>query len=572
MSLTSLLASLDVESAHNEHEEVLKIASSVLEKYPNNVQAIKQSLIALISIDNYSKALKIVDTYMSIINENLETFIVELSYIYYKSNQTEKLIGLEDFINKKNIRPYKHILAQYYYKIGENSKSLSIYKDLINENVESESLDLSVNERAVISQLLFENPNSEEVPISKSFNTSYDQLFNEALILILKKDYNNALSLLDKTLSIAKSSFADDYNDENEFDLERFLEITPIVIQISYVYILLSNESKALSILNDIKIPSLNSQYSSNINVQILTLLISNNKLACQDLSGQNASLIIRELNLPNSLSNSLSKLTIPQIDILNRNSNLINKFAGKNNVIYLSNEEKSLLKVQNDISKKNIQAAITRLSDCSIIYPSIGKLLYTLYSKLDCKNLINKLLLEVYELLMEKEEFTQDEISYATFISLKLMSTNEESSKNLLNKVNNVGILSKAFTQQDVDSLIQNVDINSLVKSGITPLISNSVSSNITNTIKSNTSKRRIRSKPKRLPKNVNSSIDNERWLPMKDRSYYKSKKSKKGKITQGGFIDEKTEKSLDINSKTETVSATSTSSKNKKKKKGKK
>lgn len=642
-SLTALLGKLEVYSKTDSHRQVYDTAKLILQKDRSNIAALKRSLVALINMDNYTDAKKLIDENKSLIDSNKSFLLLELAYVYYKleSSKEEDLLQLADFTTPSNIRGFNHILAQFYYRIGDDVKALELYKLLINDDPESlESLDLSVNERAVISQLKFQNNfpynfNNQTIPISKSYNDSYDQLFNDSLILIVDKKYNDALNILDKTYNIAEKSLSD-YETH-----EKFMELAPIQLQIAYVYILLAKYDGALSLLNKlndqlIEIKNSISNINNDINFKVLDFLIKNNKLVCiQKLQNQHLKfpeLLYRELDPNNTISLSKQKLTIPQLSIMQRNHLLLSFFCGKKsnnliksfiktfpnsilpNALYSltdinfnnnkqvynlsiknpSNLSLTLLASQMAITSGNYQRAISLLENTInnnekfLLLPSVGKLLYSLYETLDCKKLINQLLTNIANLLLAKDitTFTNEDIDYSKFISLKLLSTDETTAKELLSKIEASEILTVECSDADINKLISNVDVDSLISDGITPLLKSSTLSSSSKGITSYTKvtkPKSKRSRSKRLPKDTSRQIDPERWLPMKDRTYYKMKKSKKNKNTQGGEIDAATEKVLNMSNSTPAQPTSSTptpsnnnnnksSSKKNKKKKGKK
>lgn len=621
-SLTDLFNRLEVYSKTDSHRQVYDTAKFILEKDATNINALKRCLVALINMDNYADAKKLIARYTNLVEAETPAIVLELAYIFYKLNlPEEKLFHLKNFISADQELPFNHILAQYYYRVGKDSKSLTIYQDLIGKNEnESEYLDLSVNERAVISQLKFQNTfkynSTNTAPISKTMDDSYDQLFNDSLILIINKDYERALDSLDRTLKLAESSLS---NSDYEND-EKFLELAPIRLQIVYVLILTLKFDSALGLLNDLDTQLLSLQTgTSDINSKILKLLIDNNKLVCKKYLDPtiefNPTLLYRELDLPNILSLSNEKLTLPQLSVLERNHLLLSNFAGKNSKNLIKKFNKTfpnslLLNSLTDINEKNIfkksisqpsnvalallssqiainannyQRAISIIENIVefneelLLLPSVGKILYSLYEVIDCKNKILTLLTKIQTVLVAKDlsEFNNNDIDYSIFIALKLLSFNEKLAKDLLIKINRLDLLETKYSEKDVEDLVSGIDIDVLISQNIDPLINSSNSTSNANVHK--VKAKRLRSKPKRLPKNISQQIDPERWLPLKDRSYYKMKKSKKLKNTQGGVIDADTEKSLNLSNQTPEATPVSTTSgnsnsKKSKKKKGKK
>lgn len=599
MSLSALLSKLDVFANSDSHREVYDTASTILSNHPNNLVALKKCLISLINLDDYNEAKHLISKYGELIESNTASIVLELAYILYKLDESEdKLLHLKQYTNPSNMHAFNHVLAQYYYRMGQDTKALNLYYDLIKTpNLpKSEIADLAVNERAVISQLKFNddfNANTSTIPITESVADSYDQLFNDSLILIIDGKYDDALITLNNTLKLANSVV-----DESD----RFHEISPIKLQIAYVYILQGKFDSAMSILNEVE-AELPESFSKSSSTQIIKLIIQNNKLVCNEPI--NAELSYRELQFPDSIDLTFSKLTIPQIFILQRNQLLLGKIIGKKSIKQLkkynklfpnsklfANEDDSifqtLVSAQKSINLGNYQSALSSLESIInldpkiLVIPSIGKLVYTLYEKINSKRMISKFLNQVADQLLSqtsKTEFTQNDIKYVQFIALKLLSFNESVSEKLLLMINCLNILNTECNDEDIEKLVSNVNVDELIGQGLDTLLPASTN---TTTHKPKTMKKRLRLKPKRLPKDTSQQLDAERWLPLKDRSYYKSKKAKRNaKNTQGGMIDIGSEKTLNYSDKpavtasssvnTNTPSTTS-SSKKSKKKKGKK
>ncbi|GMM27462.1 signal recognition particle subunit [Martiniozyma asiatica (nom. inval.)] len=610
-SLTELFSKLEVYSNADDHKKVFDTSLSILKRDKSNVAALKQCLVALINLDNYNTAEKLIETYSTLIKNSINQFVLELAYIYYKTENATRLKELIPVAHGS--RAFKHILAQFNYRIGDDATALQLYQELINSDDGSEEVDLSVNERAVVSQLKYYNtqPNVDSVkPLSMTHHESYDQMFNDALILIINKEYNEALNLLQKTYDLALSSLAD--SDEND----QLSEILPIQAQVAYVKSLLGDKDSAREIIN-----SLTDKLEND---KVLKLLVLTNKLSLlNNVDSYSPTYLYKELELPNSLKISSQKLSKPQKNIIERNSLLLGYLCGKNiknasinhqnefpesalpyalastigqverseivnptiasakKIFKLATNESSnlpfaFLSAQISIAVGNFENAalvleksIEQSNDEILNLPTVGRILYGIYESLDRKSMCSKLLVKIQKVLINKTEMSNEEIKYAVFVSLKLLAVDESLGLQLLYKIGKGEMLENDFNKSDIQRLTKSVNVDLMIKNGLTPLFKNaSAVTGSTTTLKINKTKR-SRIKPKKLTKNLQAKIDSERWLPMKDRSYYIPKRSKKAKDTQGGHIDAATEQALNISAPNESAAS---SSKNKKKKKGKK
>lgn len=422
-----------------------------------DIDTFKKTLVTSIRNDHYNRAREIVEANESLVAEAGEELVNEIAYIYYKLNDPKVEQVATSYKDKRSL---KHILAQYYYQCGQSKKALQIYQSL---SMEDELHDVSVNERAVIVQMLMQGAMSNEIqPITPIIDDSYDQLFNVALLELCNGQARRALETLGKALELTQQLD----------DVERKIEQTPIKQQMAYIDLLLGN-------------PSL---FDNSLTGKFNTL--SKEKVESPHLA-------IRELDL-GTVDINQYKLTTPQLAIVKSNIQQLDVAIGKSNYgVYRT--------IQEAIDTGNYQRAITLVDPST---PALGKLLITLLEKINSKKLPMALLsiIESFDSATPKE--------YITFVALKLLPYDAEKSRETLDKY---GI---SLTATDVDTSSVNVSALS-IDDLLTP------TSHPTHV---------VRAKRHRKPRHRGHSSDPERWLPLKDRSSFKSsKKSKRSKLTQG-------------------------------------
>lgn len=134
------------------------------------------------------------------------------------------------------------------------------------------------------------------------------------------------------------------------------------------------------------------------------------------------------------------------------------------------------------------------------------------------------------------------------------------------------------------VVGLISGIDVSALEKAGVAkPVIAVApVSKKRTaaDTPSTPAPKKARKIRPSKMPKNfdANKTVDPERWLPMRDRSYYrppkggnKKAKARQAMLTQGGVVDESRDSSLSRPDTPSVVEAKAAGGSKNKKKKGK-
>lgn len=568
-SLAELVSQLNVASQGDSYDKVYELGQKVLKEDPQNFDALKQCLISLINQDRYDRAGKLLEEHSDIIAGNQQALLIERAYIYYKMGNDTALRQL--IPQGETSRGFQHVLAQHNYQSGKSVEALEVYRALL-QDPQGEELDLSVNERAVISQIKYEDVSSEAVASSKSFTDSYDSLSNDAMIKLREADYDGALQLLTKALQVAEDA-------TEQYDAEtKAAETNPIKVQIAYAKQLAGDVAGAEQILDQFDL--------AKIEDQVLRLLISNNLASIK--GNDNSALLYRELGFPNSVHEAESKLTIPQLKSLQRNDLILGYKSGKQSkshdagsllglglyslykagielqdlpynhnvkpVLRLAvkqpqNLALGLIAAQINLTYGNLQNAAQILesvaSDEALVNtPSLTPLLYYVYEKLDRRASIVKLLNRLYDGLQMKE-VTPKEFKLLEFVAFQLLPIDSAKAQDLFKKIDKgnplvAAVLGEPADLPSVDSLTGGIDADQLIKQGVAPLFSGLTSKKVTpSKVTKHSRKRKAKFDGDSKP------LDEERWLPMKDRSYYRQKKSKHK--TQGGVADE----SLDITDK---------------------
>ncbi len=637
-TLVDLVSQLKLYTESESHKKVYEVAKKVLEKDDKDLNAFKQCLVALINMDNYESALALIEKYKTLIdkdNVSDKLLLLERAYIYYKANkgdELEKLIPLG-----KDTRGFQHVLAQYYYRCGQSAKALELYEQLLS-NPEGEESDLYVNKRAVQSQLKCDDSSRVINVSGKDSEGSYDLLSNDALVKIGEGKYDEALSLLKTALSTAEENLKDYEEDSKFSEISPIQAQIAYIKQLmgdseeadeilskfdlakvkdSALKLLISNNlaslrSKSVSnpalLYRELGLPSSLNNIIDRLTVPQIRVLQRNEFLLAQG-AGKNlkhaAKRHVRNHH-GSLLGQALTTLNHIGVDLRDLKYEKNDKKVFRYSLKHPEDLPFALLAAQICITFGNLQNAATVLEnavnhDRSVLINNeaiaVTPLLYYVYEKLERRKSIFALLNEVYEAIVGVDVLKDTEqLKLAEFVAFQLLSVDSEKSKRLFEQVAKAenesrGVyeqsnLVKAIIRNDtsqlpaVDSLTQGVNADSLLEQGLNPLLSSGSRFFLAGRKSAINSNRkaarhsRHRDKPRRLPKNPTGAIDEERWLPLKDRSYYRSKKGKYTNKTQGGVADE----SLNVNNQTKEPEQAAKKNnggkrrKNKKKSKGRK
>lgn len=629
-SLSDLVAQLSVHSNKDEYDGIVSTAKKILVQSPSDKGAYDALIKTYINHDKYSELHK----QLSSTPTKQQEYLLEYGYSLYKLGKHSDLVQL---VGDRQERGILHLLAQSYYKQGLYLQARSIYSKFANtlNQVDHESYDIAINERAIFAQLKFSDASFDASLPSSSSTQSYDQLFNSALVFIAAEDYPKALELLTKAKAICQSTPG--FSPE---DLAA--ELTPILVQASYVNIKLSDNEQAASILNTIDYDNLSDSSSLYLINNLKLILDGGNKY-----KNPHTALAFLDSAKPYQ---AVKPLFVPlQQKILNNNRFIVELASGKSPLNLLKRAEFSVDKslegysfisdvetLPRNVQIKHLQKAITQNKSnvaltftlaylhslekdyslaASVIFeyianteakspneayaPGVLSALVSLYT-LSGKRGVS--FIEAFEAAISHWSKHPGVLETTAFQSLfadaaiALSGTGKESlvkekleeayNKDPSNVVIAAGLLglgdaeitdkysSQASKLLSISEATAGINVDSLSLAGLEPLLKKRSAPEAD---KQSSEIKRKHKKP-RLPKNYDAEKqpDPQRWIPLRDRSNYKPPKTQgKKKVlasTQGGQADESLSVSSGSGQPSATVATSKPKTKNvKKTKKGK-
>ncbi|KAH3681472.1 hypothetical protein WICPIJ_007551 [Wickerhamomyces pijperi] len=621
-SLTDLFKELSVHTVNSDHQSAFETSYEILKTSPHNLKALRLTIVSLINLEKYEQALKVFNQFKASIDS--DELCLERAYVYYKLGKDLELSEIfKTFQGKEQELLVEnpglvHLKAQTLYRSGQYQEALELYQLLISSNAagEDELSDLKVNERAVISDALTAGK-FDKIGQQQQFSElenefmSYDLIFNESLISLALGDSEKSLQLLDRAQQLSEEVNVDEE--------DRLSETVPIIIQKAYIRHITGDTTEAQQILEQLQ--------HLQLSDKLTQLIFNNNWISLHDNKDTSARLSLRELQLPNSMQKLHARLSQIQQATLWRNYSKICIQIGKNipkpsksntdltidalsqlqnntqvqldqqqyiiaqaklstkKALKTRNVALALISAQLNISASRFDAAVAVLENLETqdkFQPIVASTLLSLYEHQGS----DKKKVELFDLIFGKFEdsieLTQSEFELLKLFALKLATLEPTRTQTLLHKLQHVNssdeivqfVLSSdqitADSLPSIASLTAHLDLAELETQAFHQ-ITNEATKTASKTAYKVHKRPRTR---KSFTVDPSKTLDAERWLPMKDRSYYKPKKSKKkgtSTATQGGSADNTTEVST---ASASVVRSTGSGSggKNKSKKKGKK
>ncbi|KNC99257.1 uncharacterized protein SPPG_05512 [Spizellomyces punctatus DAOM BR117] len=233
------------------YDKIVETCDKILRSEPSDPDAIHTKIVALIRLEQYTNALKLIDspTIPTFLREEL---VFERAYCLYRANRLQDCLDLvrkqrEDAA--KNFgsdveRSLRHLEAQVLYRFEKYDNCDQIYKELSTSAEEYEQGELRANILAVKAAAVANGEKLvDEMEIDVS-SDSYEVAYNVACMHLAKRELDQAASLLEKAKGLCRESLAAEQYSEEEIQQE----LAVIAVQLAYVHQLQGRSAEAIEL------------------------------------------------------------------------------------------------------------------------------------------------------------------------------------------------------------------------------------------------------------------------------------------------------------------------------------
>lgn len=581
--------------------KTLSLLNEILTKSPKNEDALFFKATVLVKDDHYFKALKVLEE-LEGVNSNHSSLSFLKAYCFSSLNMLDKAQEEVDKLSDKS-EAIRNLEAQIAFKKENYDKCLDIYTSLLGELDEShpDYNEILTNYEAAVSSCILMGKEVQHK--GKTDSSSHDYLFNLACSYIARGDFSSAQTFLEKSLDLCRRNLTKENWSADEIEQES----TSILAQIAYVQqlqgdascintyekIIKTTSNKVISTIADNNLLAIRDMDDNAFAFlhKIRCLKIYNHK-SFEKLTSFQKSLFYRnEMALLLALKQySLSSLKAKASDRISSSlklSQLIDsisfQLSGKTSEATrklkanLSKDPHNLASnfalAQLYIQSERFDLALKQLEDfwdnsdhsIKVLPGLVGTLVWlneqtgnfsgveTLLEKVIAIESFSK---EDFEtILKRKKAFFQlnKQPDEAVSAFLELLESQPDDQESLSGLIHAYSTIDPVAAEQYRDALpkFKGLEASDIEASFLANL--NHVSSNLSGTVPA---KRKTKSKCRRKnkpPKNLNpfSKPDPQRWLPMRDRTYFKSKSNKQRRGNQGAatpVIDIKEEKTPEV------------------------
>ncbi|XP_029867066.1 signal recognition particle subunit SRP72 isoform X1 [Aquila chrysaetos chrysaetos] len=222
----------------------LKSVNKILQISKDDVTALQCKVVCLIQNGNFKEALGVINTHTKVLTSDIIAF--EKAYCEYRLNRIENALKTIQSASQQTDK-LKELYGQVLYRLERYDDCLAAYRDLIRNSQDEYEEERKTNLSAVVAaQSTWEKVMPEDLGLREA---TYELCYNSACALIGQGKLNEAMRKLQKAEELCRQSLSED-SDVTEEDIEAELAI--IHGQMAYIMQLQGRTEDALQLYNQI--------------------------------------------------------------------------------------------------------------------------------------------------------------------------------------------------------------------------------------------------------------------------------------------------------------------------------
>ncbi|CAN0059039.1 unnamed protein product [Bubo scandiacus] len=222
----------------------LKSVNKILQISKDDVTALQCKVVCLIQNGSFKEALGVINTHTKVLTSDIIAF--EKAYCEYRLNRIENALKTIQSASQQTDK-LKELYGQVLYRLERYDDCLAAYRDLIRNSQDEYEEERKTNLSAVVAaQSTWEKVMPEDLGLREA---TYELCYNSACALIGQGRLNEAMKKLQKAEELCRQSLSED-SDVTEEDIEAELAI--IHGQMAYIMQLQGRTEDALQLYNQI--------------------------------------------------------------------------------------------------------------------------------------------------------------------------------------------------------------------------------------------------------------------------------------------------------------------------------
>uniref|UniRef100_A0A672NNB1 Signal recognition particle subunit SRP72 n=1 Tax=Sinocyclocheilus grahami TaxID=75366 RepID=A0A672NNB1_SINGR len=197
----------------------LKAVNKILHENKDDVTALRCKIVCLIQNGGFKEALNVMNTHTKSLTSDLIGF--EKAYCEYRLNRVEHALKTIQGIPEQTDK-LKELYGQVLYRLERYDECLAVYKDMIRNSQDDYEEERKTNLSAVLAAQSTWESTSADLGLPEN---SYELCYNAACFLIGQGQLSQGMQKLQKAEELCRKSLAED-SDQNVFDSKKKVKLT----------------------------------------------------------------------------------------------------------------------------------------------------------------------------------------------------------------------------------------------------------------------------------------------------------------------------------------------------------
>uniref|UniRef100_A0A8C7UJD0 Signal recognition particle subunit SRP72 n=1 Tax=Oncorhynchus mykiss TaxID=8022 RepID=A0A8C7UJD0_ONCMY len=219
-SVASLWTEVNRCGQNGDFTRALKAANKILHEVKEDVTALHCKIVCLVQNCSFKEALNVMNTYSKVLGSELIVF--EKAYCEYRLNRVESALKTIESVSEQTDK-LKELYGQVLYRMERYDECKAVYTDLIRNSQDEYEEERKTNLSAVVAAMsTWEKASPDDLGLSE---TTYELSYNAACTLIGRGQLTEALNKLQEAEGQGHRRIAI-HPDQNVFDSKKKVKLT----------------------------------------------------------------------------------------------------------------------------------------------------------------------------------------------------------------------------------------------------------------------------------------------------------------------------------------------------------
>uniref|UniRef100_G3RBQ1 Signal recognition particle subunit SRP72 n=1 Tax=Gorilla gorilla gorilla TaxID=9595 RepID=G3RBQ1_GORGO len=220
VSVPALWSEVNRYGQNGDFTRALKTVNKILQINKDDITALHCKVVCLIQNGSFKEALNVINTHTKVLANNSLSF--EKAYCEYRLNRIETALKTIESANQQTDK-LKELYGQVLYRLERYDECLAVYRDLVRNSQDDYDEERKTNLSAVVAaQSNWEKVVPENLGLQEG---THELCYNTACALIGQGQLNQAMKILQKAEDLCRRSLSED-TDQNVFDSKKKVKLT----------------------------------------------------------------------------------------------------------------------------------------------------------------------------------------------------------------------------------------------------------------------------------------------------------------------------------------------------------